>query len=223
MPRIRKADDRYHHGNLREALVSSAHGLLRSDGVSGLSMRKVAAKAGVSAAAPYHHFKDKDSLLAALVQSGFTRLISSMTDHSVSSQPFIGRFEHMGQSYVRFAMASPHLYALMFGAGMLDKDKHPGAACAADGAFEMLVEVIRAGQAEGVVAGAEPRPVALATWSMVHGLASLLIDKMHMVADDGDGGGPMSTMPVDAIIEAVLRTLTMGVIVRDEVRASRPA
>src|SRR5579875_1684070 len=102
----------YHHGDLRRALVAAAERILVRDGLQGLSLRGVAREAGVSPAAPYHHFKDKSDLLNALAEEGFHALGDALRAefeadprHDLTS---------MGVAYVKFARANPALYRLMF-------------------------------------------------------------------------------------------------------------
>jgi len=208
-----QAEGRYHHGNLREELLAQAHALLNQEGLSGVSLRKVAARAGVSRTAPYHHFPSKEDLLAALVQRGFQELVRDMRQPSSSPGPVIPRFEALGRAYVAFALREPALYRLMFGARMLDKDKHPETACIADEAFDICCGLVAEGQQKGEVSGDQPLPVAMAAWSTVHGLASLLMDKLQDELD-GQPEGLLGSVSGEQIIEGVLHTLSTGLQVR---------
>jgi AcrR family transcriptional regulator len=203
----------YHHGNLRAELLVQAHSLLREGGPDAVSLRQVAASAGVSRTAPYHHFRDKEALIAALVQRGFEELVADLRVPLEAQGDAALRFEQMGSAYVRFALREPHLYKLMFGPSVLDRERHPETACAADAAFQACAAMVAQGQATGEFNGTEPVPVALAAWSTVHGLASLLID-MGGGDPAGPPEGPMAGRSVDQILEAVLRTLSTGMRVR---------
>jgi len=203
----------YHHGNLREELLVQAHALLRADGPDAVTLRKVAAGVGVSRTAPYHHFRDKESLIAALVQRGFHELVADMQGPLAAQGDTVARFEDMGRAYVRYALREPHLYKMMFGPAVLDRERHPETACAADAAFDTCCAMVAAGQQSGEIGGDEPVSVALAAWATVHGLASLLID----MGGDEPGGppeGPMAGRSLDGILSAVLRTLSEGLRVR---------
>lgn len=151
----------YHHGDLRAALLEAASEILSDQGVGELSLREVARRAGVSHNAPYRHFPDRDSLLAELATEGFRRLGAAMAGK---------RGREMGEAYVRFALDNPNLFRLMFG-GQLQAGRHPGLRVAANATYEALVEAFRA--QPGV---ADAGMAAAAAWSLVHGLAQLLLD-----------------------------------------------
>ena len=204
---------RYHHGNLREELLLRARAMLEAEGPSGLSLRKVAAAAGVSRTAPYHHFDSKDALLAALVEAGFQQATKQLREAVAEGGSIEERTFRLGRSYIRFALDQPHLYALMYRPAMMNRERHPEAVCAADCAFEVLVGQVREGIETGRFAG-DPHTVSLSAWATVHGLAILLLEKL------GDGSpsipdGPMGGIPVDTVIDGVLHTLTVGMLARD--------
>ena len=114
----------YHHGNLHEALLEAARALLAESGVEGLSLRKVAKAAGVSATAPYSHFRDKQALLAELAAEGFDELADSMESQAASAgDDTRQRLAGLARGYVAFATQNPALFQLMFGpavSGLLD-------------------------------------------------------------------------------------------------------
>lgn len=165
----------YHHGDLRTALVSAAEGLLASGAT--LSLRAVAKAAGVSHAAPYHHFANLDALLAAVATRGFHDLAADME----AAHPGVdtaARLVGHCTAYVAFALARPAAFRLMFSPLLQHKADHPALQAAADGSFEVLRKAAHAHVAEGA------DELALAGWSLAHGLASLAID------------GALSTAPV---------------------------
>jgi AcrR family transcriptional regulator len=151
----------YHHGDLRPALLRAAARLLEKEGPAGLSLREVARRAGVSHNAPYRHFRDREALLAALAAEGFAMLGDALAHSS-------GRA--MGEAYVRFALEHPQLFRLMFG-GHLAFSRHRALAAAAGRPYQTLVEAFRAQPAI-----ADPQMAGAAAWSLVHGLAHLLLD-----------------------------------------------
>lgn len=166
----------YHHGDLRTALLSASRELLARDGLEKLSLRAVARAAGVSSAAPYRHFKDKHQLLAAVATEGFTTL-ARMIRTAVADTP--DDLDGAGQSYLDFALQHPDDYRLMFTRNMLcDSDEeNPELEDASADAYGALEEVIAAGVITGRVgAGIDADQLALAAWSMVHGVAMLVID-----------------------------------------------
>lgn len=135
--------------------------MLEKEGPAELSLRELARRAGVSHNAPYRHFRDRDALLAALAADGF-RLLGEALAHA--SGPA------MGEEYVRFALEHPQLFRLMFG-GHLSFSRHREIAQAAARPYEALLAAFRAQPSI-----ADPERCAAAAWSLVHGLAHLLLD-----------------------------------------------
>ena len=168
----------YHHGHLRAALLKSASELLEEQGLSALSIRAVARQASVSHNAPYRHFPDRDSLLAELAAEGFSLLKKELESR---------RGREMGEAYVRFALAQPQLFRLMFGA-TLRHERHPALRDAAHATYSVLVAAFRG---EGTVA--DPDKAAAAAWSLVHGLAQLTLDG-HFDRDEGFAGKVLSAV-----------------------------
>ncbi|CAH1660110.1 MULTISPECIES: TetR/AcrR family transcriptional regulator [unclassified Chelatococcus] len=164
----------YHHGNLREALMQAALDLINEKGTAGATFAEAARRAGVSPAAPYRHFRDRDELLAAVAASGFAQFAEALQTAWNQGQPHPAQaFERMGKAYLAFARDNPALYVAMFESG-LPADASAELQQAAERAFGVL----RSG-AEALVATmpAPGRPpalmVALHIWSMAHGVASL--------------------------------------------------
>jgi AcrR family transcriptional regulator len=151
----------YHHGDLRAALLGAAAELLEKQGAAGVVLREVARRAGVSHNAPYRHFPERDSLLAALAAEGFLLLSEQLKRHA-------GR--EMGEAYVAFALAHPHRFRLMFG-GQLPLENYPALREASGQAYEALVAAFR--ERPDV---ADPAKAAAAAWALVHGLSHLLLD-----------------------------------------------
>lgn len=161
---------RYHHGDLKPVIVATALEVLAEDGLQALSLRKVARRAGVSHNAPYMHFDDKNALLAAIADEGFRELEAAMRRTLESGEA--GSREQLvrlGEAYVAFARARPQHLQVMF-ADL--RDAGPPRA-ASRGTFELLVDTVAAGQERGTVAAGDPRELATALWSLVHGFATL--------------------------------------------------
>ena len=166
----------YHHGRLRESLIEAGLIVLSEEGAHGLSLRAVARKAGVSQAAPYRHFADKDSLIAAIARKGFLQLTAEMRrareKHTSPDQQLI----EAGWVYVRFARMNPDHLRVMF-TGMVDwSQKHTELEAAGQESFGELVAIIAAGQAKSVVRAGDPMQSALAAWALVHGLSMLFLN-----------------------------------------------
>lgn len=174
--RRKKTRRDYHHGDLRNALLASARSLLERDGPAALSFRAVARAAGVSQAAPYHHFPDKEHLLAALATLGFNELRACQIAAAEGGTPQV-RLIALSRAYIRFARQNPNMYRLMFGEAIPDWDKHPEAARAKRRCFEPAQAVIASDTAAWK--GQRPRgaeTIGITAWALVHGLAMLLID-----------------------------------------------
>lgn len=165
----------YHHGDLRRALLAAGERLLRQDGVAGLSLRSVAKAAGVSHTAPYRHFADKQALLAALAEIGFTRLRDGMAA-AAAKHPGDPRRQlvEVGVVYVRLATAHPEMTHLMFGGVLPDSAVDEDQRRTAQQAFQGLVGIIEEGIRAGAFVDRPPLELAASAWSLMHGLAMLL-------------------------------------------------
>lgn len=164
----------YHHGNLRAALLEAGERLLREEGAGRVSLRSVAKAAGVSHTAPYRHFADKQSLLAALAEIGFTRLRDGMVA-AVAKHPRDPRRQLIaaGAAYVRLATANPEMNHLMFGGALPDDAADAAQRQTAQEAFQGLVKIIENGIRAGLFTNRPPAELAATAWSLVHGLAML--------------------------------------------------
>ena len=176
MPASRAPRDTYHHGDLRRTLVLAAEELLAERGADGFSLREVARRAGVSAAAPAHHFGDSAGLLTAVATLGFEELAQSLlAGHKGAGSDPRARLVGQGVGYVRFALAYPGRFGLMFRDGPRRDD--PALGAAASRAFQVLEDDIRAllGLGSDGPLDADGRAALLAMWSLVHGFAHLAI------------------------------------------------
>ncbi len=170
--------DSYHHRDLRSALIKAAIELIAEKDVSSLSLREVARRVGVSHTAPYRHFANKQALLAAVAQEGFQGLTNALNSaiEEAPQHPW-RRLEASGVAYVQYAIAHPSHYRVMFGSAGGDKGAvYPCVVAASQQAFAILVNIITDGQMQGAIRPGEPKQLAWVAWSLVHGLAMLLID-----------------------------------------------
>jgi AcrR family transcriptional regulator len=168
----------YHHGALREALLTAAERILERDGLPGLTLRAVAREAGVSHAAPTHHFGDLTGLLSDLAAVGFARFREAMAGAAGQEIVPEERLNAMGSAYIAFARASPGLFTLMFRSERLDPSR-PALAEAMNAAGAALAQAIGARRHEVIEkAGPSLQQAAeiVRAWSMVHGFAVLLLD-----------------------------------------------
>jgi AcrR family transcriptional regulator len=168
---------KYHHGDLKNALIQAGVKILSKEGVSGLSLRKVAQKAGVSHSAPYAHFPDKQSLIAAISTEGFNQLYAELNT-AVSPHVKNPRRQLIEgtRAYVQFAMMHTDTFKIMF-SGVLEKEKeYPAFVEISRKTFGLVVDVVRACQAANVLRPGAPEMLAVAVWGQVHGIVSLALE-----------------------------------------------
>lgn len=166
----------FHHGDLRRALLDGAMLLLEREGPLGVGLRAAARLAGVSQTAPYRHFPDKDAMLAALAEQGFHELRERMDAAARGHEDARARLLAIGETYVALAAERPHLFRLMFGPQVADKSRCPRVEEAGKAAYQKLLDAIADAQRAGVLRAGDPAHIALAHWTCVHGLASLIVD-----------------------------------------------
>jgi AcrR family transcriptional regulator len=181
MPRptraARKPDRRpYHHGNLRRGLLDEALATIRAEGVDGLTLREIGARLGVSRTALYRHFADKRALLAAVATEGFRTLREQLVTAWEEGGRGRAAFESMGVVYVRFAVANPSHYRVMFGGFVDPEAREPELAAEAAGAFQALVDALAVLQRDAIMRAEDTVKMARFVWAVVHGVAMLGID-----------------------------------------------
>src|SRR5690348_16313092 len=185
----------YHHGNLKEALVRAALELIREKGPAGFTFAEAARWAGVSPAAPYRHFRDRDELLSSVALQGFERFAAMLATAWNDGRPNTRKaFDELGKAYLAFARTEPAYYSAMFEAG-IPLDTSPELVQAGDDAFGVLR---RATDALIATMPASQRPpvgmMALHVWSLSHGIASLFAR--------GDAGRRKLPMSAEELLEA---------------------
>ncbi len=176
--RARKPEGRYHHGELRRALLDEAAAVVERDGVAALSLRELARRLGVSHAAPAHHFADKAALLVELARDGFERFAAALETAGGQATDPLDRLRRIGHAYVRFAIDHPGRFRVMFGREVSDVASVPPSLTeASDRSYAVVVAAL-----ETVLARWPPerRPpadaVAFTCWTIGHGAAMLWID-----------------------------------------------
>lgn len=195
-----KTAKRYHHGSLREALISEAASMIADKGVDSVTMREIGRRLDVSRAAPYRHFSDKESLLVAVAATGFRELGARLAAvDGPTAGDGVEHIRRMGDAYVHFALTNRAHYRLMYGREALARENEPALREAANALFDQLAAALEACQREGNIKAGDPRAQAYTAWGAVHGLASLLID-----------GQILADVDVDALIELTLDTLVAG-------------
>ncbi|WP_439366655.1 TetR/AcrR family transcriptional regulator [Bradyrhizobium sp. DASA03005] len=176
--RSAKTETPYHHGALREALLQAAERVLERDGLAGLTLRAVAREAGVSHAAPTHHFGDLTGLLSELAAVGFRQFNAAMASSCDAATTPLERALARPKAYVAYAQAHPGMYGIMFRTERLDYSR-PSLHEAAEASFAGLANAIGAMRQEQISGDALTLNQAAAiarAWSMVHGFTTLLLD-----------------------------------------------
>jgi AcrR family transcriptional regulator len=199
----RAREGAYHHGNLREALIQAARELIKEKGPAGFTFADAARSAGVSPAAPYRHFRDREALLADVAREGFVRFEAMLTTGWAGGKPDpITAFHNVGRAYLTFARSEPAYYAAMFESG-LPPDLSPELRVAGDKAFAVL-----RGAAEHLVtllpSGKRPPAMmmSLHVWAMAHGIASLF--------GRGDAGRRSLPMTAEELLESEMLIYLQG-------------
>jgi len=167
---------RYHHGDLRQALIDASHHLLVEKGAENFTLADACRVAGVTTAAPYKHFRDKNEVLEAIVEQGFQRLAAQSTEAvQRGGEGSLAGMIEMGYAYLAFATQETAVFRLMFGHNRAIKLAEPveaeGRAC-----FSNVIEQVAVYCARNHVSG-DPRAIALHLWTYVHGAACLVIDE----------------------------------------------
>jgi AcrR family transcriptional regulator len=203
-----KAETPYHHGALREALLQGAERVLERDGLGGLTLRAVAREAGVSHAAPTHHFGDLTGLVSELAAVGFRQFNAAMASAcDVATSP-LERALARPKAYVAYAQAHPGMYGIMFRTERLDYSR-PSLHEAANASFAGLANAIAAMRQERISGDTLTLDQAAAiarAWSMVHGFTMLLLDGR---LEDILGRLPKGTTP-EQLLEAILKPAAPG-------------
>jgi len=203
----------YHHGNLKEALIRAALELIAQKGAAGFTFAEAARWAGVSPAAPYRHFRDRDELLADVARRGFERFAQALADawNDARPDPFTA-FDRVGKAYLHFARTEPAYYSAMFEAG-IPPDTSPELREAGDRAFAVLRTVC-----EALIAKMPPqsRPPALMmslhVWSLAHGVAALFAR--------GDAARRPLPMSAEELLEAGVLIYLRGLGFPDDAKRS---
>jgi AcrR family transcriptional regulator len=193
----------YHHGNLKEALVRAALELIEKKGPAGFTFAEAARWAGVSPAAPYRHFRDRDELMSDVARRGFDLFTAALVAAWDDGRPDVfTAFDRLGKAYLNFAKKDPAYYSAMFEAGV-SPDADPELRAVSERAFAVLRSA-----AEKLVGDmpARDRPpalmVALHIWSLTHGIASLF--------SRGDAARRALPMPPEELLEAAFLIYLRG-------------
>lgn len=167
-------DKPYHHGNLRETLLETAFRLVDSDGVDAVSMRALAREVGVSSAAPFRHFADKQVLLDAVAEEAAAELERKLDEATAECSDALTQFRAMTVAYVRFAAEHPALFDLIHSTESVSR-RFLGEV--KDERRLKLIALIYEGQNAGLIPEADPELIALTSEALTHGLARMIVDR----------------------------------------------
>lgn len=203
----------YHHGQLRRALLDAALDLATTRGAHNFTLRELARKAGVSHAAPYHHFTDKAALMAELaLEIFYTFRTALQAAWDETPGPPDRRFAAVGKAYVRFGLTNPAAFRLMFRPELFESanvdkqgDSENPLVQAGKDAFGVLVRAVQECQASGSMPPGDPYLPAVSAWSLVHGLTTLLLDGVLSGCDD--------PAVAERMIDSVIHMLRHGLLV----------
>ena len=197
----RKPRARYHHGDLRRALLQEAARTIRDEGIDAVTLRAVGQRLGVSRTALYRHFADKSALLAAVAREGFQTFRQELQDAWDQGGGGLNGFNAMGAAYHRFAVANPAHYRVMFGGFRDFCERDPGLEADGAAAFTVLVDALIALQRDGLVRLDEPRALAEFIWATVHGVAMLAID--GQLGPDPSAADALSRLALDRLATGI--------------------
>jgi AcrR family transcriptional regulator len=199
----------YHHGNLKEELISYACTICERDGYTKLSIRSLAKESNVSQTAPYRHFKTKEEVYAAVAAEGFNKLYKAVFVES--NKLTLKDFIQSSKNYIDFGLQNANTYDLMFGTAV-DFSQYPELVETANKTFESLVLNLSSflkDKDEDILAGK-----SITVWALLHGMVGIL-RKQSMTADDAYAkeNGPMSTTRrINSDLPAYLERVLTGII-----------
>lgn len=178
--------NQYHHGDLKNALIQAGIEILSREGVNALSLRKVARRAGVSHAAPYAHFADKQELVAAISTEGYKeiyeRVYGAVQRHQ--GEP-LRQLVEAAWAYVEFALNDPDHFKITL-SGAVEKEKdYPALVAITQESFNLVVDLVAAAQRAGILRAGPPDLMAVSVWGLVHGFTLLILEDQisHTVLD----------------------------------------
>lgn len=193
----------YHHGDLRRSLIAAAVSLISERSRAEFTLRELAKQLGVTHAATYHHFKDKDDLLAAVAEDGFTALREYL-ERAVEESPDspIMRLRAIASAYVRFAVDHPAHFRVMYARDYDDETRFPAAKQAADQNAAMIDAFWSSAAQKGYYRQGDLNEFSRASWALVHGLSMLHINGL-MQPPDG--------MSIEEFSSRITRHLFVGI------------
>lgn len=166
----------YHHGALREELVTACVALIEAEGIGAVSLRRVARDAGVSPGAPYHHFADRSALLAAIAVRGYELLVAQLQQARQQAPTAARALGALVETYVGFARDHPAHLQLMLRPELSQPQHHPETEAAGEAAIQILTEVVEDCQREGSAPAGDPATLVGMVWALAIGIVTLWLD-----------------------------------------------
>lgn len=192
---------RYHHGNLRQALMDAAVDLITTEGVAGFSLNAAARAAGVSTAAPYRHFASKEALLSAVVERGWKQFGAALQEAAARhpDDP-LQRLAALGQTYIAFAVKHPAIFRLLFA----EREREPLRSTAGLATFATLLACVRQARERGQLRPCrDDRQIAQSAWGLVHGLATLHLDNVLGIVEPDASPSQLGSVAIDLFINGL--------------------
>jgi AcrR family transcriptional regulator len=177
---------KYHHGDLKNALIAAGIDILAREGLHALSLRAVAQRAGVSHTAPYAHYADKQALIAAISTAGYQRLYTSLraVGERYAGDP-LRQLVEGAWAYVQFALHDPAHFKITF-SGVIEREQaYPAFVEMSQQSFGLVLQIVERCQIDGILRAGPPDVLAVSVWGLVHGFVSLLLDQQisHTIRD----------------------------------------
>jgi AcrR family transcriptional regulator len=166
----------YHHGALREELITACVALIETEGIGAVSLRRVARAAGVSPGAPYHHFADRSALLAAIAVQGYELLVEQLRQARATAPTATRALGALVETYVAFARDHPAHLQLMLRPELSQPQRHPETEAAGEAAIQILTEVVEDCQREGSAPAGDPATLVGMVWALAIGIVTLWLD-----------------------------------------------
>jgi len=198
-------NDRYHHGNLKLALLDAAIAQIKEVGIEKLSLRGIARTVGVSQTAPYRHFKDKNQLLADVAAQAFTELYESSNALIDPDGSPIENIQAAGMAYLQYAIENPEKYRLLFGSTIQNRRSYSSMVEAGEQSFQILIDQVERGIEAGDFIPNCSLLLANTLWTHVHGAASLILDGFYQNREL-----PMS---FEAFLKAQIHIITRALLI----------
>lgn len=199
----RPTRDRYHHGDLRRAILDAALELVREKGTRGFTLSEAARRAGVSSGAPYRHFADRDAVLDALAGEGLTQLHEVLRTTAEGTNGTVEQeVVALVRAYVRFALEQPARYEVVFGPGRA-RDEGDNEI---PGSFGVLVAAVSAGVEAGEITG-KPHELAASIWSLTHGVCELTLSgDVREVVNTGEDAEELAVRSTRTLLAGARKT-----------------